>query len=104
MKNVFVKLALAAFMAFVVTIAYSLIQYVCQAARKELYIRLGFPYEFYFFTPDFELHGVKMLGFIFDSLLVFVFSFLVIQIAANRRKKRTFQFEKELIDETTTDD
>ncbi len=89
MKNLLGKSILAVLMTIGITIIYVVIQYFYQRSHQDgVFINLGFPYKFYYFTPDFELHGVIMKHFIYDVFSVFLFSFLIIVIISNRRNKR----------------
>lgn len=99
MKGILVKTLLAGLLSFVLTCLYVFVQYWYQGTHPRFYIRLGFPYQFYFFTPDFELHGGNPLHLIYDLFLLFVFSFLIIHIGMNIRKKRKAGAGNECVDE-----
>ena len=87
MKKLRIKILLAGVLSFILTGLYVFIQYWYQGMNREFYIRLGFPYQFYFFSSDLELHGGNPLHLIYDSLMMFLFSFLVVHIGMNIRKK-----------------
>jgi hypothetical protein len=103
MKKWLVKIVFAGLLGFGLGCLSLIIQVVYQSVNQEVWewIELGFPYRFYHFTPDFEFHGIMSpIGFIYDSLILFVFSFLIVHIRMKVRDKRSMFSENERIDES----
>lgn len=104
MNRIILKLILAAVMAVVLQSLIVLIQYSDQSTHPEVefFIRLGFPYRFYYCSPDFTLHGFIMNHFIYDGFVSFLFSFLIILIVSKMRRRRKGQPQSvNLMDEIT---
>ncbi len=76
------------------------IQYFYQSSHigDDLFIHIGFPYDFFYFRPDLELHGSNMKHFIYDAFIWFGFSLLVVLIVSYFRKTR--KTDKEVLDVT----
>ena len=94
------KIVLTGLITLLINVVFITIQYIDQSTHMgdDLFIRLGFPYRFYFFQPDFELHGSNMRHFIYDSVIWFGFSFLVVLIVSYLRKGPKNNNGKEVID------
>ncbi len=93
------KLVLAGLVAFLLNVICVTIQYFYQSVHigEDFFIHIGFPYDFYYFQPDFELHGSKMNHFIYDAVIWFGFSLLVVFVV-NYFRKTPGSNEKEVID------
>lgn len=99
-KKLFIKVLFAELLAFGLECLCLVIQYIYQLVRQEYWIKLGFPFNFYGFSADFEFHGVNTaIGFIYDAFLLFVFSFLLVHIWMSFRSKRKKLTETDRIDE-----
>lgn len=48
------------------------VQIIVQRAQNVDYIRIGYPYDFYYFTESFEFHGSNINHFIYDGLLTII--------------------------------
>lgn len=49
-------------------------QIIVQRSQNVDYIRIGYPYDFYYFTESFEFHGgSNIIHFVYDGLLTIVF-------------------------------
>ena len=94
------KIVFTGLITLLINVVFMTIQYIYQSAHMgdDLFIRLGFPYRFYSFQPDFELHGSNMRHFIYDSVIWFGFSFLVVLIVSYLRKGQKNNNGKEVID------
>ncbi len=94
------KIVFAGLITLLINIVFMTIQYFYQATNygDDLFIYLGFPYDFFYFQPDFELHGSNMRHFIYDAFIWFVFSFLVVLAINSFRNKRQNKSENQLID------
>lgn len=104
MKGIILKLILAGLIAIALQLSIIFIQYLDQSTHPgvEFFIKLGFPYELYYFSPDFEIHGVIMNHFIYDAFVSFLFSFLVVLIISKMRRRRKNKSEPvNLMDEIT---
>jgi hypothetical protein len=54
-------------------------QIIVQRAQNVYFIRIGYPYDFYYFTESLEFHGVSdMLHFIYDGLLTIVVGTIIL--------------------------
>jgi hypothetical protein len=54
-------------------------QIIVQRAQNIDYIKIGYPYDFYYFTESFEFHGVSnMIHFIYDGILTIVFVTIIL--------------------------
>lgn len=103
MKNIILKIILAGLIGLSLQSLIILIQYYYQSThRVELFIKLGFPYELYYFSPDFEIHGFIMNHFIYDGFVSFLLSFLVVLITNKMRRRRKNKSQQaNLMDEIT---
>lgn len=55
------------------------IQIIVQRVQNVYFIRIGYPYDFYYFTESFEFHGVSnMIHFIYDGILTIVFVTIIL--------------------------
>lgn len=90
MNRIILKLILAGLIGFGLQSLIVLIQYFDQSTHLgvEFFIRLGFPYKFYYYSPDFTLHGFILNHFIYDGFVSFLFSFLIILIVSKMRRRR----------------
>nr|WP_294860527.1 hypothetical protein [uncultured Fluviicola sp.] len=90
MKGIILKMVLAGLIAIGLQSMIILIQYFYQSTHPgvEFFIRLGFPYKLYYFSPDLTFHGVIMNHLIYDGFVSFLFSFLVVLIISKMRRKR----------------
>lgn len=93
------KILLAGLIALFANMILMTSQYYYQLSHmpEDFFIRLGFPFDFFYFQPDFELHGSKLNHFIYDSFIWFVFSFLIV-LVLNYFKKGRKSNREEVID------
>jgi len=87
MKSKLILLALTTLLSIIVGVTICIYQIITQNNDKGDFIHLGFPYKFYYYRPDFELHGSNMKNFIWDGLIIFTLSMAIILIFQFIRKK-----------------
>lgn len=94
------KIVLAGLITFLINVICVTIQCFYQSYHigDDLFIHIGFPYDFFYFQPDFELHGSNMKHFIYDAFIWFGFSLLLVLIVSYLRRAR--ENEKEVLDVT----
>jgi hypothetical protein len=90
MKGIILKIILAGLIGLGLQLIIVLIQYYYQSTHPgvEFFIRLGFPYELYYCSPDFTFHRFIRGHLIYDAFVSFLFSFLIILIISKMRRKR----------------
>jgi hypothetical protein len=89
MKNLLRRFILSTLLTFIITSIYVTIQYFYQRSHQDgMFISLGFPYRFYYFTPSFEMHGLIRKHLIYDAFSLFLFTFLISVIIGNRRNRK----------------
>ena len=54
------------------------IQIIVQRVQNVYFIRIGDPYDFYYFTESFEFHGSNINYFIYDGILTIVFVIIIL--------------------------
>lgn len=90
MKKMALNILFAGLIALFANIILMASQYYYQLSHmpEDFFIHLGFPYDFYYFQPDFELHGSKMHHFIYDAFIWFGFSFLIVLALSYFKKEK----------------
>lgn len=90
MRNKLILLALTTLLSLIVGVTICVYQIITWDPHSgDSFIHLGFPYKFYYYRPDFELHGSNMKNFIWDGLIIFTLSMTIILMIQFIRKKFT---------------
>ena len=56
------------------------IQIIVQRVQNVYFIRIGYPFDFYYFTDSFEFHGSNINHFIYDGILTIAFVIIILLI------------------------
>lgn len=100
MKKWLIKIGFAGLLGFGLGCLILIIQFFYQMLNQNYWVKLGLPFEFYYFTADFEIHGIKSLvGFVCDALILFGLSFLFVHLRIKTRDKRKMPSENDRLDE-----
>jgi len=107
MKSIILKIILAGLIGLGLQSLIVFIQYAfgpTHSNGRNILIELGFPYRFYYFTPDHTFEAFSRNHLIYDLFVSVLFSFLIILIAGRMIGKRKNKSQPlNLMDEITNE-